>query len=72
MTDRSQVFVDRERWYSLSVDDRGRLFLEVATGGSAIEEVTVELSDEQMKEYEQRGKSFLDVLALKIARAHPR
>jgi hypothetical protein len=63
---REQILIDRERWYLLSKDREGNLYLEVVVGGFAMEEVVLPLSLEETAAYEKSGKNYLDILALRV------
>lgn len=68
MTERQELLVDRDRMYALTRDGAGDLYLEVVSGGIAMENVVVKLNDYEAGQYVKDGKPFLDRLALDIAR----
>ena len=55
--------------YLLSRDGEGKLRLEVLVAGFAMESFVVVLSTEEEAAYEQGGKAYLDILALRICSA---
>lgn len=69
MSRRREVLVDQDRMYALTKTRDGRLYLEVVIGGIAMENLVLPLDEEEMARYTEEGKTFLDGLAAKIARA---
>lgn len=63
-----QVIVDQERMYVLLVDEKGQRFLEVSCGEIAMQDKLLLLTQEDLRGFELQGKSFLDILALKVCR----
>jgi hypothetical protein len=61
-----ELFTDHDRWYSLAEDEDG-LLLAVVSGGVAMFEVRIRLSQDEADAYRQHGKSYLDELARTIA-----
>ena len=66
MTTRRELLVDRRRMYALTADS-ANMYLEVAFGGIAMENVVVRLTEEEIGAYRQHGKEYLDELAHRIA-----
>lgn len=54
--------------YAFTKDEADQFFLEVVTGGVAMETIVVPLNKEEMMSYSERGKPFLDDLALDVCR----
>jgi hypothetical protein len=65
---RKELLVDQKNMYALTIDENENYYIEVVCGGFAMENLIIQLSDEEMKEYESKGKSFLDDLAWRICK----
>jgi hypothetical protein len=65
---REDVIVDRNRMYAITRDSEGRLFMEVVIGGFAMENFVLSLSDSELRDYQQSGKSAMDELAHQICK----
>jgi hypothetical protein len=63
-----ELLVDNDRWYTLLENDNGQLVLQVVCGGAFMFEREVVLSEEQLSDYKRLGKSYLDTLALRVAK----
>jgi hypothetical protein len=68
MAERSELYVNRERMYAVTVDSEGIKYLEVVCGGIAMENVVVRLTAQEVSLYEARGAAFLDQLAARVAK----
>lgn len=67
--DREEIIVDEQRMYALTKDNANQLYIEVVTGGIAMETIVLRLTEEERKSYSEVGKSFLDDLARDVCRA---
>jgi hypothetical protein len=65
---REELLVDQDRMYALTRDSDGNLYLEVVCGGFAMENVVIPLTQDETREFERQGKSFLDALSLRICK----
>lgn len=59
-------FIDKEKMYSLEHDDAG-FILSVLCGGFAMYEVKIRLTEQEIREYKNTGKEFLDSLAKDVS-----
>ena len=71
MVQRKELLVDTGRMYALTSDDASK-YLEVMCGGLAMEMCVVRLTQDEVLNYEQEGKEYLDTLAGEIARNRSR
>ena len=62
------LFIDRERMYELLQTDDGKKIIDVVCGGAAMYSVMLELTEDELANYQSQGKAFLDRLAAKVAR----
>ena len=62
------VFVDQERMYRLFRNRLGEIGIAVLCGGIGMYEVKLLLNDEERREYEARGRRYLDDLARDVAK----
>lgn len=58
----------KEDWFYTLYSEDAKLLLEVLCGSHGIYEIKKELSKEDIQEYNQKGKPFIDGLAAKIRR----
>ena len=65
---RKEIFVDKDQMYALTVDKKGKYYIEVVCGGMAMENLVIPLNDEEIENYQLRGKSFLDDLSWDICK----
>ena len=69
---RTEILIDHHLMYALTSDETGQLFLEVAHGGIAMENLVLPLSREEGSLYKTRGKPVLDELAKSLLRDRKR
>ena len=63
-----EILRDSERMYSLICTDAGDLYIEVVTGGFAMDICKMFLTAEEIRQFEEEGKDYLDDLAYRVSR----
>lgn len=63
---RKTVLKDQDKMYLLSEDEDGRLYLEVVTGGFAMEHLVLPLTENEHAQYREVGKPFVDNLSYRM------
>ena len=65
---RNVLIDDPNQMYTLVENEDGSLCLEVVCGGVAMELGTMPLNDDEVRQYQEEGKTYLDDLAYRAAR----
>lgn len=63
---RIELLVDQQKMFALTQDPDGSLFLEVATGGFAMENLVIRLTEEESRKYREEGRAYLNELAYEV------
>ena len=65
---RKDIFIDQANMYSFSQDENGDFYLEVVSGGFAMEHLVMKLNKDELDRYSEIGKSYLDSLSIEVVR----